>query len=216
MATFRYTTKDGARVPSVTTVLGRFKESGGLIHWAWALGIEGKDYREVRDKAADAGTYAHQLCEAYLKGQPSPDPLTQEREWILARGAFDAFEEWWGMTRLEAMSSEVPMVSESLRFGGCLDAACRDHEGRLHLLDFKTSNRTYPDHVIQLSAYRYLWEENNPDAKVARIHLIRFGKEDGSFHHHSWPQETIDMAFEAFRLMRQLYDVDKALAKIAA
>lgn len=215
MATFRYTTKDGARVPSVTTVLSRFKESGGLIHWAWQLGIDGKDYRDVRDKAADAGTYAHQLCEAYLKGTPAPAE-DDSREWELAHGAYDAFREWWDMTRLEAISSEVPMVSESLRFGGCLDAACHDHEGRLHLLDFKTSNRTYPDHVIQLAAYRALWEENNPQATVARIHLIRFGKEDGSFHHHSWPQATIDMAFEAFKLMRQIYDVDKALAKVAA
>ena len=41
---------EGQRLPSVTTVLSRFKDSGGLIHWAWSLGKEGKDYREERDK----------------------------------------------------------------------------------------------------------------------------------------------------------------------
>jgi len=56
-----YRTKDGVRVPSVTTIIGRFKESGGLIHWAWALGMEGKDYRQVRDSAADAGSLAHSM-----------------------------------------------------------------------------------------------------------------------------------------------------------
>ena len=56
---------DGTRVPSVTTVLGRFKESGPLIHWAWGLGIQGKDYREERDKAADAGTLAHAAVAAW-------------------------------------------------------------------------------------------------------------------------------------------------------
>ncbi len=32
---------DGKRVPGVTTVLGRFKESGGLIHWSWKIPFDG-------------------------------------------------------------------------------------------------------------------------------------------------------------------------------
>ena len=67
-----YYLADGSHVPSVTTIIGRFKESGGLIHWAWALGKEGKDYREVRDKAADAGTMAHDAVEAWVHGKRSP------------------------------------------------------------------------------------------------------------------------------------------------
>ena len=52
----------GERIPGTTTIIGRFKESGALVHWAWKLGMEGKDYREVR--AADAGTAAHAMMEA--------------------------------------------------------------------------------------------------------------------------------------------------------
>ena len=51
-----YFTKDGKRVPSVTTILGKFKEAGGLMHWSWECGMKGLDYRQVRDAAADAGT----------------------------------------------------------------------------------------------------------------------------------------------------------------
>ena len=66
MPTQIYKTKDGKRVPSVTTITGRFKESGGLIWWAWDLGIQGIDYRKVRDSAADAGTLAHaMICEKH-------------------------------------------------------------------------------------------------------------------------------------------------------
>lgn len=32
-----YYTRDGKRVPGVTTILGKFKESGGLIHWSWEI-----------------------------------------------------------------------------------------------------------------------------------------------------------------------------------
>lgn len=35
-----YRTKDGQRIPSVTTITGAFKESGGLIHWSWKLAYE--------------------------------------------------------------------------------------------------------------------------------------------------------------------------------
>ena len=35
-----YHTADGTRVPSVTTILGRFKESGALIAWAGKVGYE--------------------------------------------------------------------------------------------------------------------------------------------------------------------------------
>lgn len=41
-----YYTKTGKRVPSVTTVLSRFKDSGGLIHWASRLAFE--PYMEAR------------------------------------------------------------------------------------------------------------------------------------------------------------------------
>lgn len=32
-----YYNKAGKRIPGTTTILGRFKESGGLIHWAWGI-----------------------------------------------------------------------------------------------------------------------------------------------------------------------------------
>lgn len=41
-----YYTSSGLRVPGVTTIIGRFKDSGGLIHWANQLAYE--PYRAVR------------------------------------------------------------------------------------------------------------------------------------------------------------------------
>jgi hypothetical protein len=53
-----YRDADGQRIPGVTTVIGRFKESGGLIRWAYNRGREGEDLYDSRDKAAEAGTAA--------------------------------------------------------------------------------------------------------------------------------------------------------------
>lgn len=58
---------DGKRVPSVTTVISRFKESGALMYWCWDQGRQGLDYRQTRDAAADAGTIAHAMVEAFIR-----------------------------------------------------------------------------------------------------------------------------------------------------
>lgn len=74
-----YHLKDGTRVPGTTTIIGRFKESGGLIWWAWDLGMKGLDYRDVRDKAADAGTLVHAMVEAHAAGE---DPYQRLKEML--------------------------------------------------------------------------------------------------------------------------------------
>jgi len=46
MAAHRYTTNDGKQCPGVTTIISRFKESGGLLWWANRLAYE--PYAEAR------------------------------------------------------------------------------------------------------------------------------------------------------------------------
>ena len=47
-------------VPSVTTILSRFKNSIGLIIWSNKLGLKGKSYHQEINKAADIGTNVHE------------------------------------------------------------------------------------------------------------------------------------------------------------
>src|SRR5215475_14886059 len=106
-----YFLRDGTQVPSVTTIISRFKDAGGLIHWAWNLGREGLDYRKERDKAANAGTLAHAAVEAWTRGQPYtwqgvPEVVQK------AQVAFTAFEQWARQTRLKVTHTELPLVSE--------------------------------------------------------------------------------------------------------
>ena len=34
---------DGKLLPGTTTIIGKFKNSGALIHWAWKQGMDGID-----------------------------------------------------------------------------------------------------------------------------------------------------------------------------
>lgn len=208
-----YKLADGKRVPGVTTITGRYKDSGGLIHWAWQQGVDGLDYRLSRDAAAGAGTACHALIDAHLKNQPAP-AIEPEFADKAAKG-FAAFKEWYGQTMVTIDVTETPMVSEVNRFGGTPDAIGRIN-GKRVLLDWKAANAIYADYLCQCAAYVLLWEEHNPDDPIQSVHLLRVGKEFGDFHHHQWGREVIDHAATAFLHMRQLYELDALLKRAAA
>ena len=206
-----YFLKDGAtRVPSVTTILGRFKECGGLMNWAYECGRSGKDYREVRDSAANAGTMAHEAIEKWKKGEKvgfGDDDISSR-----AKSAYGAFLEWAEQTQLKITHTEVALVSEKYRFGGTLDAMLVSNKRSLG--DWKTSNNVYGDYIAQVAAYGILWEENFPDEPIhGGYHLLRFDKEYGDFHHSWWAE--VESAKKFFLHLREAYELDKELKKRA-
>lgn len=207
-----YFLNNGDRVPSVTTVLGRFKESGGLIHWAWKLGMEGKDYRQVRDAAADAGTLAHAAVDDWIHKRPvtfigEPDVCAK------AQVAFGAFLEWAQQTQLVATHTEMPLISERYKFGGTFDALLV--KGKRAMGDWKSSNAIYGDYLAQVAAYGILWEENFPDQPIdGGFHLLRFDKEYGDFHQHWWSELEAGKRF--FLNLREAFEDAKELKKRAA
>lgn len=180
-----YFLKDGVtRVPSVTTVLGRFKEAGGLMYWAWDCGMKGLDYRKVRDDAADAGTFAHAAVDDWVHKRPvtfEGDPALCAK----ARTAFEGFLEWANQTQLVVTHTEMPLVSERYKFGGTFDAILV--KGKRSMGDWKSSNAIYAEYLAQIAAYGILWEENFPNEPIdGGYHLLRFDKTYGDFHQHWW------------------------------
>lgn len=223
-----YRLADGTKVPSVTTILSRFKDSGVLMKWAYTTGrehgrleAEGKEapasLYEVSGKAADIGTAAHGMVEAFIAGgNPamvasylSLDEVDREK----AKNAFGMYRQWASQSKLEIVAQEVGMVSERHRFGGTLDAIGRI-DGVLCLVDWKTSNGVYSDYLLQLAAYRVLWEELNPtQILTGGFHLCRFSKEHGDFAHHYYRE--LDDAWLMFESLLNAYRFDAVLRKRA-
>src|SRR5271156_5885395 len=119
-----YKTADGKRVPGVTTILGKFKDAGGLIHWAWECGRDGKDYREMRDAAASAGSIAHGWIDGGIHQRVMADPPPDIAPDIVAKAlvGYAAFRSWRDSMRLVVTDTETALVSEMYRFGGTYDA----------------------------------------------------------------------------------------------
>ena len=210
-----YKLKDGSKVPGVTTIIGRFKESGGLLYWACEQGKaiergEISNLYDKRDEAAEAGTLAHLMVEAYINGHTfnvSKYPQAIQNQ---AQQAFGAYLTWERMTNLKIVVQEMELVSEIYKFGGCPDAI-GEIDGELCLVDWKTSNAVYQDYLIQLAAYKQLWEENNPGRPLNGFHLCRFAKDHGDFAHYYYTE--LDDAWRQFVLFREAYDLDKLLKK---
>lgn len=208
----KYRLANGDVVPGVTTILGKYKDPGGLVHWAWSLGLEGKDYRRERDDAGDTGHIAHDLIDCDIHGREMPE--TNDAR---AVAALDAFREWRTMVKLEIVDTERPLVSEMHRYGGTYDALATVN-GKLVLLDWKTSNKLYPEMVAQLAAYRQLIREACkkgqrqmcPETAV----LLRVGKEFGDFHHHQFTSECLDAGWERFRASQWLCETDSVLKRM--
>lgn len=224
-----YRLADGTKVPSVTTILSRFKESGGLMKWAYSTGREhgrlealGQDaptgLYDVSGKAADIGTAAHAMVEAHIRGGNPQACLSllslSPEDAAKADNAYRTYLDWAAMSKLEVIEQEIPLVSEQYRFAGTPDAIGLVN-GQLCLVDWKTSNAVYGDYLVQIAAYRQLWEENNPDRPLAGgFHLCRFSKDYGDFAHHYFRE--LDNAWEMFKHLRAAYEYDKELRKRAA
>jgi len=206
-----YRLKDGTRVPGVTTISGKLKSADALMAWAYKECKEGRDYKVTRDQAADAGSLAHAAVEAWIRKQDftmAGDPEVVKR----AQTALDAFHQWAAQTNLKIVEPEVSLVSELYRFGGTMDAILLND--RRAISDWKSSAALYPDMLVQIAAYGFLWNEHHPDDPITGgFHLVRFDKVYGDFHHHYWGE--LDAAWETFVALRRVYDLEQELRKRA-
>jgi hypothetical protein len=209
-----YRLPDGTPVPGTTTIIGRFKDSGPLLYWAFNRGKSGAT-RLYDDTATDIGTQVHAMVEADLHGAELPGfPSTWTDEMrTAATNAFENYKREIKRSRAFFMPLETPLVSGEHRYGGTPDALV-EFEGELDIADWKSSNGVYLDHVIQLAAYRNLWNETHPKHPARGARLYRFAKESGAFAEHYYGPETLTLAFRQFLLFREAFELDKKLKRL--
>lgn len=207
----RYHLEDGTRVPGVTTVInGQLGwNKNVLIAWARREAMAGNDPNKVRDKAADIGTLTHYMVECHIKGE-KPDLSEYSQANIdKAENGFLAYLDWEQANNPTYVESEVQLVSEKHRFGGTIDSIVKKN-GSLWLVDFKTSKGIYVDMKIQVAAYQRLYEETT-GKKIDEVHILKLGKEDGSFEHHKLSDQELFTSWAVFTHCLDLYQLKKAL-----
>ncbi len=207
-----YKNSAGKRVPSVTTVIANLGwNKGPLMYWAWNEGIEGRNYRETSETAADIGTIAHAMVEAELKKTDWRQMVdlrgVTDEQIAKAKTAYSAWREWAETVNFKLLQSEHSLVSNRHNFGGTIDVAAVKKE--TCIVDLKTSKDVYADHRIQISAYGQLWNENYPENPIKAYYLLRIDKHTGGFAYYYWPE--LDRAWEAFLALLKIHQLKRVV-----
>ena len=153
----RYYRRNGKYYPSVTYVLGYYPKGKHFENWLKQVGFSA-DY--IVKKAAEEGTQVHELCEAYLNGEElnflddRGRPLHNPDVWQM----FLRFVEFWETFKPTLIETEVHIFSDTLGVAGTCDLIV-DINGKLWLLDLKTSNQIQTTYELQTAVYGQCYEE---------------------------------------------------------
>jgi hypothetical protein len=149
-----YTTPEGNRYPSVTTVIGAASDQKWLEEWKARVGEE--QVRKISLQASRRGTAVHELAEQYLKNNPR-----------YTQGHMPANIATFGQIKpildkciTKIYGLEVPLYSDNLKVAGRVDCLA-EWDGDLAIVDFKTSKREkrredISGYFTQASAYSYM------------------------------------------------------------
>ena len=206
MPTAVYRNGTQQRVPSCTGILA--DDVGGLIHWAWQCGVDGLDYRKMRDEAAKAGEVGHILVEAAVKQKIPVFPTDGARH--LGEKCYKAFLDWQKQSKIRWTDSELSLVSENHQFGGTIDLIGTVPGSNSYVLGDVKTGKLYPKYLMQIAAYGELFRECT-GYPVKTYHLLRFDRETGDFAHYQF--DDLEDAWQGFQLRLKLYHLMAKLKK---
>ena len=151
-----YATPDGARLPSVTTILDRTKPSESRIALAeWRKRVGAERAQQITTEAANRGTRMHTFLEHYVKTGEMRERPANPFAWpshamaqVVVREGLQHVNEFWGV--------EIPLYFPGV-YAGTTDG-CGIHQGQPSILDYKQSNKPkksewIEDYRLQLAAY---------------------------------------------------------------
>lgn len=158
-----YTTPEGIKYPSMTTVLSEYGKEG-LQKWIDKVGIQ--EANKIKNKAGQFGTALHEIAEKYIKGEELDFGHNVElrRRWKDVKETID--------TRFgDVYALETPLYSDKLRIAGRCDVIGQ-FDGVTSIIDFKQANKEkhkewIHNYFYQTSGYGYMWAE-----RTKRVDLI--------------------------------------------
>ena len=150
-------------VPSVTWVTGHYPK--GIEFYQWLAKKGWDESQAIKEAAASKGSKIHKACENLLQGEtvamdaeyadPKTGvlaPLTVEEYYGIM-----TFAEWYknlcAKNEVEVLGSELVIWNDEDNYSGTTDLILRIN-GRVTVIDIKTGANIWPEHTLQLSAYK--------------------------------------------------------------
>ena len=174
---------NGKEYVSVTTVLSVLRKEG-LEYWRGKIGNKKAD--QISNEAKDIGKLVHEILERHLR----EEQLVTESYPLPVRKCLSAFRVWEKKNKFKVLKTEQLVWSDKYEYAGTFDAL-GTLNGKLTIIDFKTSKQIWPDYGLQLSAYKFAEEERAKDyatkskiiwasaAPIEQQLIVRLDKETG-------------------------------------
>lgn len=157
---------DGRRLQGITTAIQRVLNPEMLD-----LDDLSSFHRNNIINAGEYGSVVHEAIQGYI-----------EKDEYFGTGCENellAFTEFCQTNELTPIASEY-LVTDYKHFASAIDIVCVDSEGKVVLVDTKTSRRYNKEHCsIQLGKYREMFELVNPDYKVSRALVFQINMREG-------------------------------------
>ena len=204
----RYRLADGTIVPGVTTIVGLLNKPH-LVAWANKMGLQGIDTTAYTAAAAGAGSCAHEIIQAMVGGPEVDFSKYTGEEIEAARNAADKFRAWLVNHDMQTHMIEEQIVSERYRTGGTIDWY-GELDGKMTLVDIKTSGNVYAEHVIQVAAYAQL--QKDEEYPIEEVRILRYSREDADDHRDMRVSDRLlEAGFNIFLHLREVYDLQKEI-----
>ncbi len=170
---------EGVKVPSVTRVVdGCFPKD--LTHWALSIGQE--EYDKVINDALEVGNDTHQWIEDYINyghACEDTDGLWRCNHILKPVKAFLKWEEEYNP---EWVDAERKVYCDKYKYAGTVDAVAKIN-GRVCVIDFKTSKKIYKPYHLQVTAYAQAIKRMDGLRRWPLGIILRLDKETGKFEH---------------------------------
>jgi hypothetical protein len=165
---------EGVKVPSVTRVVdGCFPKD--LTHWALSIGQE--EYDKVISDALEIGNDTHQWIEHYINyGHACTEPADYISKSV------NAFLDWTTEYNPEWVDAERKVYCDKYKYAGTVDAVAKIN-GRVCVIDFKTSKKIYKPYHLQVTAYAQAIKRMDGLRRWPLGIILRLDKETGDFEH---------------------------------
>lgn len=147
-------------VPSVTWICHYYPKGIGFMRWLAEHGWD--EAQAIKEAAGDRGSKVDHAIKALMAGQtvkmddyfPNPTTTLPEQLTLPEYEAVVSFAAWHAEARPLIVAQDVTVWNDAHDYAGTLDF-CFVKEGALWLVDIKTSKEVYPEHELQVSAYRH-------------------------------------------------------------
>lgn len=158
-----------------------------------------------RDKAADIGSLAHSECERFIRGQ-----ITVEQANPAVIHMVKALSDWCRQVDFKLFEAEDTVYSDIYQYAGTLDLVGYVN-GKLAVIDLKTSSGIYPEMKIQIAAYANAFNEMHQSDEVLGkveegwvVKLAKDAKDPKPFETYRIDKDELELCFNAFIGVNQL------------